>query len=133
MITTCVFSIRIGSASELHPDYREIQRESCRALYGVRTENRSEGKTTGSAKMVAAEGIGRGTQLTLQKALNCLVKERVQSRGGLPLRTPSRTPFRAPKFCSLIREQPPLLVSRSLSKERCYNRPIIRCAYFDCR
>src|SRR5215471_4830858 len=46
--------------------------------------------------------------------------------GGLPLGTPSRVSPDPETFVLVTREQPPPLVSRSLSKERCHDTPIIR-------
>src|SRR6201999_210966 len=58
MITTCVFSIRIGSASELSTTPAKRPNKTC-SHPGIGEENApSERRKYGSAKEVAAGGVG---------------------------------------------------------------------------
>ena len=103
MITTCVFSIRIGSASEFCRDAARLRRERFVArCSGSSSENRLEGKRTPDPQWTNCGWMESGEELSsLAKSFEPLIRSKSAKPGGLPHRTPSRTPFRAPKFCSL--------------------------------
>lgn len=98
----------------------------------TRAENGRTREVRPAKIMRGRRGILERIQLTRAKALTdeCV---RVQSRVGCRMELiPDALP--GPENIVLFtREQPPLLVSRSLSKERCYNRAIMGLADFDCR